>query len=375
MKQHGTGHHIDVDPLDPFESGGRVRWRPFQALIALSDQHPGDASLEVVAGFHRVCTPWYVLTWNGTPKPVGEWGFTVKIDRDQDRPIIDRFRVAHRIPTGWSADGLPEPPLFETTADVIAWLDRCQTELSAQPVRPVQAGDYVLWDPRMAHANGASNTSSVVRRCMYHAYVPAIGAHAALRSWILDRRRQGLLRAEVRWGKSPDHQPLPLSPGFERMLYGLEPWKLPLPGPQPDPPLLTEAHHAFFRRYGYVVVEGVIDADTVNRVNLATEDFIKEHSGVDVHRPQQTLTAQRWSKVGDSFGGMLQTEWLTEMERIRLMKRPYAATVELLRSTWYQRTVPFEHPFDDLDPEKLWSYPDRQNFRWPDAVLASLPPP
>jgi hypothetical protein len=370
LLQRGTGYHVDIDPLAPFGKPGRTQWRPFQGLVALSDQHVGDASLEVVPGFHRACQSWYLLASSCPARPVGEWGFAVKVDRGEDRPIVERFQVATRIPDGWSPSALPPAALPERREDAIAWLDRCRRELAVGRPRPLRAGDYVLWDPRMAHANGAANTSSVARRCMYLAYVPAVAEHRPLLARILQHRRQGLPGLEANAGPAePDHRAVALPPGsLAERLYGAAEWP---EQPTETEPVLTATQRAFFDRYGYLVIEESFTRREVDALNAATDAFIRRCTGVDPSRPA-TLSAERWQTIGHWFGGMLQTYWLPEMEAFRLDPRPYRATADLIAATWARRRPPFEHPFEALRPHALWVHPDRQNFRWPDAVLRSL---
>ena len=82
---------------------------------------------------------------------------------------------------------------------------------------------------------------------------------------------------------------------------------------------VTAAHVAFFRRYGYVVVERVLPAELVARVAGEVKAHLLKRHGVDLSDLRGSLSAARMQRAFSPDGsGMIELYWLAAMEEASL---------------------------------------------------------
>ena len=81
---------------------------------------------------------------------------------------------------------------------------------------------------------------------------------------------------------------------------------------------VTAAHVAFFRRYGYVVVERALPAELVARVAEEVKAHLLKRHGVDLADLRGSLSAARMQRAFSPDGsGMIELYWLAAMEEAR----------------------------------------------------------
>jgi len=82
---------------------------------------------------------------------------------------------------------------------------------------------------------------------------------------------------------------------------------------------VTAAHVAFFRRYGYVVVERALPAELVARVAEEVKAHLLRRHGVDLSDLRGSLSAARMQRAFSPDGsGMVELYWLAAMEEASL---------------------------------------------------------
>ena len=501
--QGGTGKHVDGSILEPLQA------RPFQALVHLSDPAPPDASapaadaiadgsLRILPGFHGVAARYFHLA--GVPAPAG--GFTPLM---QHAELSDEalWVPARCMPARWAdlyARGRLPPAPSATQVRSIDGLvkrlrslaDELRDERTFGPSAPASAGDYTLWDPRLPHSTGESDSLSggaAARQVLYCAFMLANG-NEALAAEQRECRQSG---RHMRWAPSAQrdnemragYEPSHLS-ALGRQLYGYSngprlqarergaataeaeaqeaaAWAAAetteaeakaaaakatkggggknksAPAPSAEAPLalaeavavevptmasvaaaaaaeeasaaetarklLTDAHVAFFARYGYVVVEGALSRALAVRVAAQVRAYIRERHGLDVdslpapelRRSQKSaedlsleigtqisedLSLERLKRAFSPDGsGMLEIFWLSAMEEARQTPALIAITRRLYAHTWGAPNAPL---WAKMAPSALFRmakapsrprllfYIDRTSLRLPRAALAPL---
>ena len=278
----------------------------FQSFVQLTDaaEDGSDGSLHVLPGFHAAALRYFTLS--SLDPPVG--GFTPFTEVDHAELRDDQLWLpARRMPDHFvklfAAGKLP-PPCGAAQARSAPALMRKLHDLAAElrcmgSAEPPRAGDYVLWDPRTPHTTGEAfefNAAERPRAVMYAAFTLVRGNEAAVAEQRLCRDT-GL---HMSWAPSShrhdeataDYRRCELS-ALGEALYGygqaarggsvrdrsaaaaathlLEEaaWAEAEAEGAPDGCLLSGAHCAFFRRYGYVVVEGAASAEQVHLWLLA----------------------------------------------------------------------------------------------------------
>lgn len=131
--QRHLAPHLDCCPIDHGNpSAPQTKWRPIQCFIALSDcLSPDQGGFEACRGLHRSFEQWAanrIPSATGPPPCVGE--FTPM------RPVED--------------------------ADILARMEHISC----------CAGDLVLWDNRIPHANSRSNVGPNAREVVYLKVLP-----------------------------------------------------------------------------------------------------------------------------------------------------------------------------------------------------------
>ena len=481
--QGGTGKHVDGSILEPLQA------RPFQALVHLSDPAPPDASapaadaiadgsLRILPGFHGVAARYFHLA--GVPAPAG--GFTPLM---QHAELSDEalWVPARRMPARWAdlyARGRLPPAPSATQVRSIDGLvkrlrslaDELRDEHTFGPSAPARAGDYTLWDPRLPHSTGESDSLSggaAARQVLYCAFMLANG-NEALAAEQRECRQSG---RHMRWAPSAQrdnemragYEPSHLS-ALGRQLYGYSNgprlqarergaataeaeaqeaavWAAAetteaeakaaaakaikggggktksTPAPAAEAPLalaeaaavevptlasvaaaaaaeeaaaaetarmlLTDAHVAFFARYGYVVVEGALSRALAVRVAAQVRAYIRERHGLDVEslpgsdpsleigtQISEDISLERLKRAFSPDGsGMLEIFWLSAMEEARQTPALIAITRRLYAHTWGAPSALFRMAKAPSRPRLLF-YIDRTSLRLPRAVLAPL---
>ena len=157
----GTGKHIDGNVDEPLAE------RPFQAFVAMTDAaNDFDGTLRVLPGFHHVASRYFSACGCDAPEggftPLSPWRMPEAADENC-------WVTARRIPSGWaklhkrltrsggSASDLGKTrtkrkgmhKMMHSLAEELRGMDRDDGFSNF-----VRAGDYVLWDPRLAHSTG-----------------------------------------------------------------------------------------------------------------------------------------------------------------------------------------------------------------------------
>jgi len=170
------------------------------------------------------------------------------------------------------------------------------------------------------------------------------------------------------------YSPTNLTPLGE-FLYNYNSWESDSTVANSQPTIqLTAKQIAFFKRYGFVVIQDCIPLNLIDSLNTEIYEKLRGIAGID---PENLLasTKVQWNKVAGRFGGMLELYFLKGQEDIREHPNPYWATVQLLENTWFAQNnaeIGFGHPIEGLNPRHLWLYVDRMNFRLPETIMEKI---
>jgi hypothetical protein len=389
----GTGLHIDSNLYSMWRteiSKGKFidldRMRPFQSFYALSDANPDqklkDGGLEVVPGFHLYAEEYFGFLPDQTSRRVAHLPHSTKFKGREDTWILNCIRKVQRMPENWTPYTL-DTAKSQDLHELIQKSRRLVTEHDKMDYIPIQRGDFILWDIRLPHQNSDANDSDTIRSVFYHAYLLAEPQEINIKT----------VKDILKSRKTRDHQPdfnkkwtdiekqgldpLPeLDTPFTKMLYNVEEWDVNVGDEiiSRFGNLLTDKHIAFYKQYGYVVIENMIDSNICDQLYNQILSHAK-FCGCDVGSLMQggLITAEHWDKIGGAFGAMVEFFWLPIQEQLRLDERAYAVTSKLLSETWARNDQSFSCPFADrIDPRKLWLYNDRVNIRVPDAVIRKM---
>lgn len=140
--QRSLTPHLDCCPHNMYntEGGSSKRWKPIQAFVALTDNIDANTGgFEAVPGFHRQFNEWTERrppSKGSTIVPcVGDF---TPIRPVEDREVIEQFRHI-----------------------------------------PCRAGDLVLWDYRIPHANARFNHAPFAREVVYLGFLPYVERNIA----------------------------------------------------------------------------------------------------------------------------------------------------------------------------------------------------
>jgi len=240
-----------------------------------------------------------------------------------------------------------------------------------------KAGDFIIWDMRLAHQNGVENKSKQVRQTFYHAYLPVGNLNLETIEEIKTYREQG--RHPPDFPKSHAH----IEEKFRRcdlndlgnLLYNYTTWTDNTQITNNTPTYtLTPTQITFFQRYGFVVLEDCIPQQLVQNLKKEINDRFKSIAGIDTQNILSS-TKEQWRKLGGNFGGMIEFFYCPSQDEIRQHPNPYWAIAQLLENTWFhqnKKELGYDHPFDELKPRHLWIYCDRMNYRLPQNILQSI---
>ena len=135
---------------------------------------------------------------------------------------------------------------------------------------------------------------------------------------------------------------------------------------------VTATHVAFFRRYGYVVVERALPAELVARVAEEVKAHLLKRHGVDLADLRGSLSAARMQRAFSPDGsGMIELYWLAAMEEARQHPALLAATQRLYAHTWARSAPGFKDASAPPRP-RLHFYVDRCSARLPASCLLPL---
>lgn len=166
--QRSLTPHLDCCPHNMFtnddSSSSTKRWKPIQAFIALTDNLEADTGgFEAVPGFHCDFNEWAARrpptagTQLSTAPCVGSF---TPIRPIEDREVIEQFRHI-----------------------------------------PCRAGDLVVWDYRIPHANARFNHSLISREVIYLGFLPYVDVNIAFAREQLKRMNDGVTPVG-QWGGS-----------------------------------------------------------------------------------------------------------------------------------------------------------------------------
>ena len=148
LLQRSLTPHLDCCPDHLYDhmQGGKVvrKWRPLQAFAALSDTlHPDEGGFEAALGFHRDFDAWTHQRQKGHVNQATAFHGTPEIPTSQTIP-----------PRPPSTGSLAAPCVGEFTP--IRPREDNEVLRRITPV-PCRAGDLVIWDNRIPHANSREN--------------------------------------------------------------------------------------------------------------------------------------------------------------------------------------------------------------------------
>ena len=77
---------------------------------------------------------------------------------------------------------------------------------------------------------------------------------------------------------------------------------------------ITDRQVAYYRRYGYVVLENAIPKDLTAQMREETKAFLLKH-GMDIE-DLNSVTREKWATVSGTMGGRLESFWSPTMEAV-----------------------------------------------------------
>jgi hypothetical protein len=142
--------------------------------------------------------------------------------------------------------------------------------------------------------------------------------------------------------------------------------------------LATEAHVAFFRRYGFVVIPNLISKEVATKLRDDVRKEMKERCDIDVtslDTLKRTMTFEKLRKAYSPDGAaMVEMYWHPLMERIRQDPVVSGTFEALVRGTWGRGGGAFRRSkkSDNMEDENLLIYIDRTNLKLPGRALETL---
>ena len=401
--QKGTGLHIDSRPYnlwaklktDCVTYETLDRFRPFQSFVALTDgdsrRKLEDGGLEVVPGFAAVAEKYFpamdVKLRQGKSlrkKFPFVSPYHIGLNQTEDKPLHELLRKVQRMPSDWS------PPVASNVLQqdlnayqCMQYVKQVVKEHDDLSFVPIQKGDFVLFDIRMAHQNSNSNKMTTPRSVFYHAYYVAHNVNKKGIASIRERRITFDHPSDFssKYHAEKDHmdtdRDLVKLTELGKCLFNEKEYGDMLnPGGEIEQILnkygclLTPRHIDYFHRFGYVVVENLVDEKDCDQL-LSELIHYSNKAGCPLGN---SMTNDEWQRIGGTFGAMVEFYYLPMQQRIRLNEKLYATTVNLLSHTWCNSgrndnpwCVPYVCPFaHELDYRKLWVYIDRMNYRLPE---------
>lgn len=146
--------------------------------------------------------------------------------------------------------------------------------------------------------------------------------------------------------------------------------------------LATEAHVAFFRRYGFVVIPNIISKEMATTLRDAVRKEMKDRCDIDVtslDTLKNTMTFEKLRRAYSPDGAaMVEMYWHPLMERIRQDPVVSGTFKVLLCGTWgrgggaFRKNKYSSSSANDMENENLLIYIDRTNLKLPGRALETL---
>lgn len=173
--QRSLTPHLDCCPNNLYDVNKPFpKWRPVQAFLALTDTvSPNEGGFEACLGHHRVFDEW-VKNRKGS----------ITKKKRKDGTIVESM-----IPAPCVGEFSPIRPVED--ADIM----NNMTPISCR------AGDMILFDYRIPHANSRFNQSHRSREVVYLGFLPPITRNLSYAQEQLRRFRQGILPCD-QWHES-----------------------------------------------------------------------------------------------------------------------------------------------------------------------------
>ena len=174
-KQRGLQRHLapHLDCCPPHRPGAGddalpagAKWRPIQGFVALTnDLEPDQGGFECCPGHHKIFKSWAASRqWQAKPSKKGEEG--------------------ELVPPPCQGAFTPMRPTED--ADVLAQFRHV----------PCHAGDLVLWDNRLPHANSKDHRGDSPRQVVYIGLIPRVPVNLEYAREQRDRFASGRLPAD-----------------------------------------------------------------------------------------------------------------------------------------------------------------------------------
>ena len=167
--QRSLTPHLDCCP-QTFHGEKESKWRPIQGLVALTDTLvKNEGGFECIPGFHKEFDSW-----------VENRGVNVNVnavDADSGGDL--------NLNLNQSIDPSEAPCVGEFTPlrpGSLTANNNDQALLNRMQHIPLKAGDFLLWDNRLPHANAFRNDSPNVREVVYVSYLPDVEVNRAYAS-------------------------------------------------------------------------------------------------------------------------------------------------------------------------------------------------
>lgn len=324
---------------------------------------------------------------------VKNWGpFVTGFDDVEDEWILARVQPIARVPQDWQIPAQLLPPIDGTTCmeelkQMASAIADEHKELSFEPIQP---GDFVFWDIRMAHTNADTNDTDVIRHVIYHAFLLAneqvngklVNAVQKIRhdcTHLWPDYNKKFIKLE---SNQETIDALPKLTPLGQCMYNMSKYTSDVPPMTEEETQavkegmskVTDRHIAFFKRYGYVVIENALPLSFVQQCQTGISNFFKRNNvPLDLtmnHQAQKhQVTWQNWKRVAGKFGGMVESFWTAEHEQLRLSPLVYGINVALTQQTWAQNAGFWQSPYGAFSPYHLWLFSDRQNVRFPTSWI------
>ena len=205
--QRSLTPHIDCCPHKMFQSVGDKsynKWRPIQAFIALTDTPDAQmGGFEACPGFHREFNDWSSTRVGSTTLPPSP-SPTNGMEKGNDHHEVEL------------------PPCVGQFTPIRPKGD--QDILQRFQHIPCHAGDLVLWDYRIPHANSYHNNTDHPREVVYIGLLPHIEINQHYAFHQLEAYNQGNVPTD-QWHECKNKQPCDYHfSSLGRKLMGIDTW-------------------------------------------------------------------------------------------------------------------------------------------------------
>lgn len=202
--QRSLTPHLDCCPHQLFNN--LTRWKPIQCFIALTDTtEANQGGFECCKGFHKEISSW---------------------STQRTLPTYNNSKSASTTSTTYDCSSSTPSQLDQLCVGqytAIRSLEEADIIQRFEHI-PYKAGDIILWDYRIPHANSLRNESTLPREVVYIGLLPDIELNRNFAKDQLHRFSQGILPVGF-WHKSEmrQHCNFEFSP-LGRKLMTIDPW-------------------------------------------------------------------------------------------------------------------------------------------------------